>query len=177
MRAIFEDRFLSGQVAMRGGTVLHKVHLAPAARYSEDIDLVAVGDRPEGHVLRPVLGRERSSVWDSVQLAVRNAAKPSRILRCVYKLPSVAELQRELTIEVEVNVTERNPHFPTQRLPFSIEFRGAKLGTELVSYNINETARDEVAGCGGTVPAEEGPRPLRPLLGSVSRIRASRVRR
>ena len=37
MRAIFEDRFLSGQVAMRGGAVLHKVHLAPAARYSEDI--------------------------------------------------------------------------------------------------------------------------------------------
>ena len=113
MRAIFEDPFLSGQVAMRGGTVLHKVHLAPAARYSEDIDLVAVGDRPEGHirkallrVLRPVLGRERSSVWDSVQLAVRNAAKPSRILRCIYKLPSVAEPGRELTIEVEANVTE-----------------------------------------------------------------------
>jgi predicted nucleotidyltransferase component of viral defense system len=50
MRAIFEDQFLAGQVAMRGGTVLHKVHLAPAARYSEDIDLVAVGDRPEGHI-------------------------------------------------------------------------------------------------------------------------------
>lgn len=145
MRAIFEDRFLSGQVAMRGGTVLHKVHLAPAARYSEDIDLVAVGDRPEGHirkallrVLRPVLGRERSSVWDSVQLAVRNAAKPSRILRCIYKLPSVAQPGRELTIEVEANVTERIPHFPVQRLPFTVEFRGAKLGTDLVSYNINE---------------------------------------
>jgi predicted nucleotidyltransferase component of viral defense system len=145
MRAIFEDRFLSGQVAMRGGTVLHKVHLAPAARYSEDIDLVAVGDRPEGHirkallrVLRPVLGRERSSVWDSVQLAVRNAAKPSRILRCIYKLPSVAEPGRELTIEVEANVTERTPHFPVQRLPFPIQFRGANLGTEIVSYNINE---------------------------------------
>ncbi len=40
MHAIFEDRFLSSQVAMRGGTVLHKVHLSPAARYSEDIDLV-----------------------------------------------------------------------------------------------------------------------------------------
>ncbi len=145
MRAIFEDRFLSHQVAMRGGTVLHKVHLAPAARYSQDIDLVAVGDRPEGHirkallrVLRPVLGREKSSVWDSVQLAVRNAAKPSRILRCIYRLPSVAEPGRELTIEVEANVTERIPHFPVQRLPFAVEFRGAKLGTELVSYNINE---------------------------------------
>ena len=37
MVSIFEDRFLSEQVAMRGGTVLHKVHLAPASRYSEDI--------------------------------------------------------------------------------------------------------------------------------------------
>ena len=26
--AIFEDKFLAGQVAMRGGTVLHKGHLA-----------------------------------------------------------------------------------------------------------------------------------------------------
>jgi predicted nucleotidyltransferase component of viral defense system len=80
MLAIFEDLFLSGQVAMRGGTVLHKVHLAPAALYSEDIDLVAVGDR----------------------------------------------------------VTERTPHFPVQRLPFPVQFRGANLGTEIVSYNINE---------------------------------------
>lgn len=145
MRAIFEDRFLSSQVAMRGGTVLHKVHLAPAARYSEDIDLVAVGERPEGHirkailrVLRPVLGREKSSVWDFVQLAVRNAAKPSRILRCIYRIPSVTEPGRALTIEVEVNVPERTPYLPVQRLPFAIAFRGAQLETELVSYNINE---------------------------------------
>lgn len=34
---------------MRGGTLLHKVHLAPASRYSEDIDLVVIGDRPEDH--------------------------------------------------------------------------------------------------------------------------------
>jgi predicted nucleotidyltransferase component of viral defense system len=55
MHAIFEDRFLSGQVAMRGGTVLHKVHLARAARYSADIDLVAIGDRPEGHIRKALL--------------------------------------------------------------------------------------------------------------------------
>ena len=36
MVALFDDAFLSSQVAMRGGTFLHKVHLAPAARYSED---------------------------------------------------------------------------------------------------------------------------------------------
>ncbi len=49
---------------MRGGTVLHKAHLAPAARYSEDIDLVLVKamdmetlDRKLYRVLAPVLGR------------------------------------------------------------------------------------------------------------------------
>ncbi len=42
MVALFNDAFLSGQIAMRGGTLLHKVHLAPPSRYSEDIDLVVV---------------------------------------------------------------------------------------------------------------------------------------
>jgi hypothetical protein len=91
MAAIFSDDFLSGQVAMRGGTVLHKIHLAPAARYSEDVDLVLVGDRPEGHiqkalrrVLKPVLGAPRSSLIQDVKLTVRNLVLPSRVLRQEY---------------------------------------------------------------------------------------------
>lgn len=145
MRAVFADQFLAEQVAMRGGTVLHKVHLAPPARYSEDIDLVVVGNRPEEHikqalrrVLRPVLGQEKSSAWASLRLAVRNAARPSRILRCIYKVPSVAEPGRMLTIEVEANVAERTPRFPLQRLPFEFGFRGALLQSPIVSYDINE---------------------------------------
>jgi len=145
MTAIFNDNFLSEQVAMRGGTVLHKVHLAPAVRYSEDIDLVAVGERPERHiqralmrVLRPVLGKEKSSAWALLRLAVRNAAKPSRILRCVFKVQSVAEPARELTVEVEVNVSERTPRFELQRLPFALEFRGEARAAPIASFNINE---------------------------------------
>ncbi len=53
--ALFNDDFLNKQIAMRGGTLLHKVHLAPASRYSEDIDLVIVGDRPEEHIARDCL--------------------------------------------------------------------------------------------------------------------------
>lgn len=33
---IFSDDFLRSALAFRGGTALHKLHLAPAARYSED---------------------------------------------------------------------------------------------------------------------------------------------
>jgi predicted nucleotidyltransferase component of viral defense system len=69
MAGIFADDFLRDQVAMRGGTALHKVHLEPAARYSEDIDLMQIGERPSTHVekalkriLEPVLGRPRLSM-------------------------------------------------------------------------------------------------------------------
>lgn len=145
MTAIFNDKFLAMQVAMRGGTVLHKVHLAPPARYSEDIDLVAIGDRPEAHikkglmrVLREILGKEKSSAWTWLKLTVRNAAKPSRILRCIFKVQSVSEPARELTIEVEVNVSERNPKFDLQSLPFAFRFRDESRATTIISYNINE---------------------------------------
>ena len=86
MAALFNDEFLRTQIAMRGGTLLHKVHLAPASRYSEDIDLVVIGDRPEEHirkairrVLMSVLGGPSKSIWESVRLAVRNTVP------CYYK--------------------------------------------------------------------------------------------
>ena len=37
---IFSNPFLAEQLAFRGGTALHKLFFSPAARYSEDIDLV-----------------------------------------------------------------------------------------------------------------------------------------
>lgn len=145
MRAIFSDEFLRTQVAMRGGTVLHKVHLAPAARYSEDIDLVVFGNRPEEHVrkalmrvLRPVLGREQSWAWTQLKLAVRNATQKSRILRCIYKIPSVMEPGRTLTIEVETNVTERTPHLELMHPNFEFTYRDQPLSTSLISFHLNE---------------------------------------
>ena len=116
MVALFDDTFLSAQIAMRGGTLLHKVHLAPPARYSEDIDLVVVGTRPEEHVRRAVrrvlaevLGTPKASVWDTIKLALRNTVKPSRVLRMTYSMPSIIEPSRMLDIVVEANVTEKKP--------------------------------------------------------------------
>jgi hypothetical protein len=40
-----------GLQARGGGTALYKLHIWPAARYSEDIDLVQVNARPIGSVL------------------------------------------------------------------------------------------------------------------------------
>jgi len=67
--AIFGDVVLAEHLAMRGGTVLHKGHLPPAARYSEDIDLVMVKSMPTDEldrhlrrVLTPVLGQPANSL-------------------------------------------------------------------------------------------------------------------
>ena len=145
MAALFDDDFLSGQIAMRGGTLLHKAHLAPASRYSEDIDLVVVGTRPEDHVRRAirrvltdVLGEPKTSVWDTLKLALRNAVQPSRVLRITYSLPSIIEPGRMLDIVIEANVTERKPHRVVVEIPFSFPFRNKPVQTRIKGYDIHE---------------------------------------
>lgn len=145
MAAIFNDGFLKTQVAMRGGTLLHKVYLAPAARFSEDIDLVVVGDRPEDHIrkalrrtLADVLGIPKTSAWDALALAIRNKARPSRILRMTYAVPSTSTQGSTLEIVVEANVTERTSHRPIVEIPFEFPFRNAKVKTTINGYDIHE---------------------------------------
>jgi predicted nucleotidyltransferase component of viral defense system len=145
MASLFEDSFLQGQIAMRGGTLLHKVYLAPPARYSEDIDLVVVGNRPEGHirkalnrVLRDVLGTPKQSVWGDLKLAIRNSVKPSRVLRMTYAIPSLAETGKTLEIVIEANVTERTPYRPVVKIPFEFSFQDSTVKTQMNGYDIHE---------------------------------------
>ena len=44
--ALFNDEYLASHLAFRGGTALHKLHLQPQSRYSEDIDLVQINTEP-----------------------------------------------------------------------------------------------------------------------------------
>jgi predicted nucleotidyltransferase component of viral defense system len=145
MAALFDDKFLRSQIAMRGGTLLHKVHLSPPSRYSEDIDLVVFGDRPEDHirkalrrVLRDVLGNPQASVWQAIQLAIRNAVRPSRVLRMTYAVPSIMVPGTTLTIVVEANVTERVPHRPIVQVPFAFRFREGTRQTVINGYDMHE---------------------------------------
>jgi predicted nucleotidyltransferase component of viral defense system len=145
MAALFNDKFLHSQVAMRGGTLLHKIHLTPPSRYSEDIDLVAIGDRPEEHikrainrVLADVLDRPTRSLWGAAAMAIRNLSKPSRLLRMTYSIQPVCESGPPLIIKIETNVTERKPHRAIQKIPFEFPFQGKTVKTMLNGYDIHE---------------------------------------
>jgi predicted nucleotidyltransferase component of viral defense system len=74
---IFRDDGLKAALAFRGVTALHKLHLPPAARYSEDIDLVQREPGPIGPTLdglRRVLawiGPARSEIGEHPKLTFR----------------------------------------------------------------------------------------------------------
>lgn len=84
---IFSDDFLRQRLAFRGGTALHKLHLAPAARYSDDLDLVQRS--PEGigatlDRLRAVLawlGHPHSETRDHPKLIFRFETESTRQTR------------------------------------------------------------------------------------------------
>jgi len=71
---IFAHPHLREALALRGGTALYKLHLKPAARYSEDIDLVQITAAPAGptlealrEVLDPWLGKPK---WKQTESSV-----------------------------------------------------------------------------------------------------------
>ena len=61
--AIFSDPFLSARLVWKGGTALHKLFLAPQARYSEDIDLVQLVPGP----IKPSASRPSSTGFPGVR--------------------------------------------------------------------------------------------------------------
>ena len=58
---IFSHPLLNESLAFRGGTALYKLHLRPAARYSEDIDLVQIKAEPAGPMMKAL--REVLDPW------------------------------------------------------------------------------------------------------------------
>lgn len=51
---MFSHPLLARSLAFRGGTALYKLYLTPAARYSEDIDIVQVEAGPAGAAMDAV---------------------------------------------------------------------------------------------------------------------------
>lgn len=144
--AIYEDKFLKSHVAMRGGTVLHKGHLPPASRYSEDIDLVLVGTRPPGHikkalhrVLRPILDTPSESVLADIQLAVRNLVAKSKILRITYTYGPMSTDAALAHLKVEVNINENRSFYPLVPIDVQVpDGEGGVRPVSVISYDLDE---------------------------------------
>jgi len=94
---LFSEKFLTMKLAFRGGTALHKLHLAPASRYSEDLDFVQITAGPIGSVLDairkaldPFLGKP---TWKQKQASL------VLVYRMASEIPPIANLR----LKIEVN--------------------------------------------------------------------------
>jgi predicted nucleotidyltransferase component of viral defense system len=129
---IFSHPLLSKALAFRGGTALYKLHLRPAARYSEDIDLVQVRAEPAGRmmealrgILDPWLGKPQ---WKQTEGRVT----------LVYRFDSEDAPPVRLRLKVEINSREHFSVYGITPVPFSVASRWFNGSCQIGSYDLDE---------------------------------------
>ncbi len=129
---LFSRPVISSALAFRGGTALYKLHLRPAARYSEDIDLVQTTEGGIGAVLDAIhdaldgwLGEPRWKQSDGrVTLSYRFESED---------LPPV-----RLKLKVEINSREHFTVFGVRGHHFSVSSRWFSGAADVRTYELDE---------------------------------------
>ena len=126
---IFNHPLLTKQLAFRGGTALYKLHL-PAARYSEDIDLVQVDAGPIGPVMDAL--QEKLNPW----LGIPKRKLSEGRVTLTYRIESEEGLP--LKLKVEINSREHFSVLGYDRRQFSVESRWFSGSTTILTYQLSE---------------------------------------
>jgi predicted nucleotidyltransferase component of viral defense system len=129
---IFNHELLARSLAFRGGTALYKLHLKPAARYSEDIDLVQVRAEPAGPVMEAL-----RSVLDPWLGTPRWKQTEGRVT-FTYRFSSEDTPPIGMKLKVEINSREHFAVHGFKRMPFSVASRWFEGQCEIATYELDE---------------------------------------
>jgi predicted nucleotidyltransferase component of viral defense system len=129
---MFTESNIRESLAFRGGTALYKLHIRPAARYSEDLDLVQVDAGPIGgviddirRVLDPWLGPPKRTAHEGrVILLYRTEAEG---------LPAVP-----MRLKVEINSREHFSVFGYQRRRLVMQSRWFTGAADVTTFELDE---------------------------------------
>jgi predicted nucleotidyltransferase component of viral defense system len=130
LMAIYEDEFLRERLAFRGGTALHKLHLAPAVRYSEDIDLVQIKAEPFG----PVIDRLREVLSFLGDNPVRKQKQHNNTL--IYRFNSEDDIS--LRLKVEANCREHHTIYGIKEVRYAMDSEWYKSEVLIPTYELAE---------------------------------------
>lgn len=130
--AIFSHPLLRDALAFRGGTALYKLHLKPAARYSEDIDLVQIRAEPAGPAMEALRG-----VLDPWLGKAQYKQSEGRVT-LVYRFDSEGRPPVSLRLKVEINSREHFSVFGFKNVPFAVSSRWFDGKCEICSYELDE---------------------------------------
>lgn len=128
---IFSDDFLRDKLAFRGGTALHKFHLKPQVRYSEDIDLVQVDEENIGEILtrlREVLKflgtpRFRSTLHNNT---------------LTYRFETEVEPVAIQKLKIEINTREHFSIQDLQKIKHTVESTWFSDTAEITTFTLEE---------------------------------------
>ncbi len=129
---IFSNPVLGDALAFRGGTALYKLYLTPAARYSEDIDLVQVRAEPAGAVMDAL--RAALDPW----LGAAKWKQTEGRVTFNYRFASDDPTPVPLRLKVEVNTREHFAELGFRRLPFAVASRWFNGASDITTYDLDE---------------------------------------
>ncbi|MBS0359429.1 MAG: nucleotidyl transferase AbiEii/AbiGii toxin family protein [Proteobacteria bacterium] len=127
--SLYENPKIKNNLVFRGGTALHKLYIKPAARYSEDIDLVQITPGPIGEMLNEI----RSSLnWlgEPIRKLTERSAK------LFYRYTANDNTQKKL--KIEINTTEHFHVFDFVDYEFSVANSWFTGKSTLCTYQLNE---------------------------------------
>jgi len=128
---IFNDPFLSENLAFRGGTAIHKLFLNPQARYSEDIDLVQVKSMP----IKETIVKLQLRLAFLGAPEIRQKANNNTL---VFKFNSESIPGTILKLKVEINCREHFSVFGLKEMAFSVNSEWFTRSCKLKTYAIEE---------------------------------------
>ena len=123
---------LQRQLLFRGGTALHKLYLAPASRYSEDIDLVQGEAGPIGEVISAI-----RAVLDPWLGEPKRLSGPS-VLQLLYRYDTELPPMRRMRLKVEINTREHFSVCDAESRPFAVNTRWFAGECTLRTYRLEE---------------------------------------
>lgn len=123
---------IAQRLAFRGGTALYKLHLRPAARYSEDIDLVQIQPEAIGDTLDLVRG-----VLDPWLGTPQRKLKEGRV-NLVYRFESEDNPPNKMRLKIEINSREHFTELGLVRVPFEVDNQWFRGQADVASFAVDE---------------------------------------
>jgi predicted nucleotidyltransferase component of viral defense system len=137
LTAIYRDEFLSGRLAFRGGTALHKLYLSPQSRYSEDIDFVQVIPEP----IKATIDRLREALSFLGEPRVKQKkSNNTLIFRFDSSIPPVASIK----LKIEINCREHFHVYDFVTKRFCVSNRWFSGECDILTYRLDELVGTKV---------------------------------
>lgn len=128
---IYSDRYLSENLAFRGGTALYKLFFTSQPRYSEDIDLVQKVAGPISDIITGL----RTTLAFLGEPKVKQKANNNTL---IFRFDSENITPVPLRLKVEVNCREHFSVLGFKESTFSVDTRWFKGTSNIQTYEIEE---------------------------------------